>query len=132
MNEFELKTKLLSYKEADAIPSIIMYGDSLWKRGIFGYKLLPLPGGREYSFEPVPPKARHRIGQIVTVDKTGLSFDGLGSIAANLTAVESSDEDLYNALHLIFNADSRVAGIAFSTKEGHVMDWIDRGDLPSV
>ena len=132
MNESDLKTKLNFYREVGAIPSVLMYGDSLWKRGVFGYKLQPLPGGREYDFDPTRPNIKARIGHMVTVDKAGLSFEGIGSIAANLTTVNGSEDDLYKALHLIFNADPQVAGIAFSTKEGHVMDWIDRDDVSPV
>lgn len=129
MSELIVKTKLDYYMKVGAIPSVLLYGDSLWQKGWFGYKLLNLPGGREYETIPAPPTIKAKRGQKVTQDATGMSFVGIGSVAANITNMDGMDR--YDSLQLILRADPQVAGIVISTREGHIVDWIDRHDVPS-
>lgn len=129
MNDLQVKTKLDYYMKVGAIPSVILYGDTLWKKGWFGFYLIELPGGRQYEVIPPPPKIKARRGQMVTQDATGQSFVGIGSVAANITNMDGMDR--YDSLQLILRADPQVAGIAISTRDGYIMDWIDRHDVPS-
>lgn len=130
MSKEQVKAKLHYYDKVGAIPSVLLYGDSLWKKGWFGFQLIELPGGRQYETTPTPPVIKIRRGQMVTKDATGMAFPGIGSVAANITNMDGIDK--YDSLQLILRADPQVAGIVFSTREGYILDWIDRLDVPSA
>lgn len=128
----DVRGKLDLYLGSNAVPVILRYGDTLWKKNWFGFDLLDLPGGREYceSAHLEAPVIKVRRGQKVTQDKHGMAFRGIGTIAANLTEVSGMDK--YQSLKLILNADPDVAGIAFLTRKDDVLDWIDREDVTDL
>lgn len=121
-----LRSKMHFYHLTSAVPVILKYGDTIWKKGWFKYQLVDLPGGRDYCEEAilVEPDIKSKRGQIVTVDKTGLAFYGVGVVAANLTQV--NDANKVEALKHILDSDPDIAGIAYITPEDDILDWIDR------
>lgn len=132
MNREEIENILEFHDGIGSIPSIMHYGDTLWRKGWFGYTREQLPGGREYTSDHsvTPPKIKAKRNQLVTREDTGISFHGAGAIAANLTEV--GNKNLFDSLVLIFNSDPNAAGIAFSDKQWRILGWIDRSDVPNL
>lgn len=121
-----LNAKLHFYKNVRAVPVVIKYGDTIWKKGWFKYSLVDCPDGGNYCDEAVlvEPTLKSKRGQMVTVNRHGEAHHGVGFVAANLTQVDGVS--LLDSLKLIFDADPEVAGIAMLNENEVVMDWIDR------
>lgn len=121
-----IRSKMHFYHLVSAVPVILKYGDTIWKKDWLKYRLIDLPGGRDYCDDAIllEPQIKSKRGQMVTVDKTGLAFHGIGVVAANLTLV--NDADRVEALKLVLDSDPDIAGIAYITKDNYILDWIDR------
>lgn len=132
MHEKLIKSKLNFYSAMEEVPVILHYGDTLWRKGLFGFTLVDLPGGKEYGQESLAsePIIKAKRKQVVTQDSAGVASHGIGTIAANLTEVGGLDR--YDSLKLILNADPNASGIAYVTRKGQILDWIDREDVPDL
>lgn len=125
MDDLKIKTKIIFYQNVGLTPSILMYGDRVWKRGWLGYQPVAHPNGT-INETGIKPKFKTKIGNYVTESEDGTILPGVGTIAANLSEVDGNPLD---GLRLIFNAEPRAEGVVFLDKSGEIMDWIAREDV---
>lgn len=128
MDDVALKAKLDFYSKAGLTPAILLYGDRVWKRGWLGFQPVAHPNG-EIPQNDIQPKFKSKIGSYVTQSEDGTILPGVGAIAANLTEIDGNPLD---NLKLIFNAEPKAEGVVFLDKNGEIMDWIARDDIPSL
>ena len=122
MDKVFVGTKLKFYAEMGLTPTLLFYGDSVWKRGWLGFKLIPHPSGKVYG-EPPRPDFKTKIGGYLTQSRDGNVLPGIGVVAANLTEI---DGDLAANFDMILNIDPDIEGVAILDKSGEIVDWIGR------
>lgn len=129
----DLKNEIEFYLSLGAYPCLLMYGDTVWKKGMFGYKLIELPEEKEYDQTALleQPEYKCKRGTIVTQNSQGNVTTGIGFVAANLT-VADDNIDLGLEVERIFKIDPAIMGMVFVTPEGQMMNWIGREDVFSI
>lgn len=126
----ELKKVIDYYLSTGAYPCFLMYGDTVWKKGLFGYKLIELPDEKQYDQTALleQPEYKCKRGTVVTQDSEGKVTTGIGFVAANLT-VADDNIDLGLEVARVFKIDPAIMGMVFVSPEDEMMNWIGREDV---
>lgn len=130
MSDSDIHNKIQFFLDSGATPIFIRQGDSFWKKKAFRYKLIDLPGNREYAEDAIleEPRVKAKWGSVVTQDVNGFVTSGVGITAANFTVVDKC-EDWEHELKRILEIDPAIIGLAFITVENAIVSWIDREEI---
>lgn len=129
----DLNNKIDFCLSLGAYPCLLMYGDTVWKKSLFKYKLVELPNGKEYDHSSLleQPNFKSVRGTVVTQDSWGNVTTGIGFVAANLT-VADDNIDLGSEVKRIFQIDPAIMGLVFVTPDNNMVSWIGREDVSDL